>query len=143
MIIWCELFGKSEQLKRICKQKGAVNMKRDMAIIREILLQCEQARSGFDLSSVCTSQDERDLYAYHVQLLDDGGYIIANVKRTAGGHAITVYIERMTWAGTELLESLRNESVFKETMKRLAKTAGVFSVSLVQSIAAEELKKLV
>lgn len=142
MIIWRELFGKSEQLKRICKQKGD-NMKRDMAIIREILLQCEQARSGFDLSSVCTSQDERDLYAYHVQLLDDGGYIIANVKRTAGGHAITVYIERMTWAGTELLESLRNESVFKETMKRLAKTAGVFSVSLVQSIAAEELKKLV
>lgn len=143
MITWRELFGKSEQLKRICKQKGAVNMKRDMAIIREILLQCEQARSGFDLSSVCTSQDERDLYAYHVQLLDDGEYIIANVKRTAGGHAITVYIERMTWAGTELLESLRNESVFKETMKRLAKTAGAFSVSLIQSIAAEELKKLV
>lgn len=143
MIIWCELFGKSEQLKRICKQKGAVNMKRDMAIIREILLQCEQARSGFDLSSVCTSQDERDLYAYHVQLLDDGGYIIANVKRTAGGHAITVYIERMTWAGTELLESLRNESVLKETMRRLAKTAGAFSVSLIQNIAAEELRKLV
>lgn len=143
MIIWRELFGKNEQLKRICKQKGAVNMKRDMAIIREILLLCEQARSGFDLSSGCVSQDERDSYAYHVQLLDDGGYIIANVKRTAGGHAITVYIERMTWAGTELLESLRNESVFKETMKRLAKTAGVFSVSLVQSIAAEELKKLV
>lgn len=142
MIAWRELFGKSEQLKRICKQKGD-NMKRDMAIIREILLQCEQARSGFDLSSVCTSQDERDLYAYHVQLLDDGEYIIANVKRTAGGHAITVYIERMTWAGTELLESLRNESVFKETMKRLAKTAGAFSVSLIQSIAAEELKKLV
>lgn len=118
-------------------------MKRDMAIIREILLLCEQARSSFDLSSVCTSQDERDLYAYHVQLLDDGEYIIANVKRTAGGHAITVYIERMTWAGTELLESLRNESVLKETMKRLAKTAGAFSVSLVQSIAAEELKKLV
>lgn len=143
MIIWCELFGKSEQLKRACRRKGTTNMKRDMAIIREILLQCEQARSGFDLSSVCTSQDERDLYAYHVQLLDDGEYIIANVKRTAGGHAITVYIERMTWAGTELLESLRNESVFKETMKRLAKTAGAFSVSLIQSIAAEELKKLV
>lgn len=143
MIIWRELFGKSEQLKRICKQKGAVNMKRDMAIIREILLLCEQAHSGFDLSSVCTSQDERDLYAYHVQLLDDGEYIIANVKRTAGGHAITVYIERMTWAGTELLESLRNENVFKETMCRLAKTAGAFSISLVQSIAAEELRKLV
>ena len=71
MIIWCELFGKSEQLKRICKQKGD-NMKRDMAIIREILLLCEQARSGFDLSSGCVSQDERDSCAYHAQLLDDG-----------------------------------------------------------------------
>lgn len=142
MITWRELFGKNEQLKKICKQKGD-NMKRDMAIIREILLLCEQAHLGFDLSSVCTSQDERDLYAYHARLLDDGGYIIANVKCTASGHAITVYIERMTWAGTELLESLRNESVFKETMHRLAQSAGAFSVSLIQSIAAEELRKLV
>lgn len=118
-------------------------MKRDMAIIREILLLCEGAHANFDLANTCTTQEERDIYAYHVQLLEDGGYVVARICHEANGHAIAINVERMTWTGTELLENLRNESVFKITMKRLTQSVGAFSLPLVQSIAAEELRKLI
>lgn len=106
-------------------------MKRDMSVIREVLLLCEQSSAGL-FASMCTSQEEKDMYGYHVQLLDDAGYIKANVKNSSGGHAVFIYVERMTWQGTELLESLRNESVFKQAMKRLAQSAGAFSIALFQ-----------
>lgn len=118
-------------------------MKRDMSIIREVLLLCEQSSAGFNLASMCTSQEEKDIYGYHVQLLDDAGYVKANVKNSSGGHAVFIYVERMTWQGTELLESLRNESVFKQAMKRLAQSAGAFSIALFQKAAEEELLKLI
>lgn len=43
----------------------------------------------------------------------------------------------MTWQGTELLESLRNENVFKQATCRLAQSAGAFSITLFQKAAEE------
>lgn len=117
-------------------------MKRDMSLIREILLVCEQAHGVIDITDMGTTQEDKDLVAYHTELLIDAGYIIGKVTKGSSGYAVRAYIQRMTWQGTELLEKMKNETVFKAALKKLLTSCGVVTIGMLEKAAEQELGKL-
>ncbi len=70
-------------------------MKRDLELIRKILLKTEAG--GEHLESIRLDGYEDGLVRYHVWLLENVGYVNARANR-------------LTWAGCDYLDSIRNQA---------------------------------
>lgn len=81
-------------------------MKRDMNLIRLLLLRIERAEE-VDLSEY--SEDQR---IYHSALLVEAGLVDGVVCKNADGHPSAVASIRLTWKGHDFLDAARNESVW-------------------------------
>ena len=87
-------------------------MKRDMDLIREILLKIEE----HDVNS--SSYDTIEIKEYtsreiceHVRLLESAGLIDGAHYDIAGN----VWVQRITWSGYDYLDKVRDDSVWKKT----------------------------
>lgn len=95
-------------------------MKRDLELVRRILLQLEEGGdeagpsgwSGF-------GGDELAAIHYHVRLLHDAGLIEAD-ELVPGQW----WPERMTWAGHEFLDAARNDEIWSEVKDRVERGVG-------------------
>jgi DNA-binding transcriptional ArsR family regulator len=88
-------------------------MKRDMELVRQVLLQTEKSvsvRGEIDLNIEGYSPEE--IY-YHVKILSDAGLLEANDLTTYDGFEWRP--KNLTWKGHEFLDAARNETVWKKT----------------------------
>lgn len=102
-------------------------MKRDMDLIREILLKAEEYPDAI-VPTFYTSADGITTQA-HLTMLKGAGYL-DHVKSLAGGG----YGWRITWAGHEFLDEVRDPEIWSKT-KEGAEKVGSWSVKLLGEIA--------
>ncbi|MFN2162697.1 MAG: DUF2513 domain-containing protein [Candidatus Promineifilaceae bacterium] len=95
-------------------------MKRNWEIIREILQQLESATTA---NSVLNAKDlsnypEQDV-AYNMLLLHEGGYIKADMLKSnmEDGQILAAMARQMTNAGHELLDTIRNDTVWSKIVE--------------------------
>jgi len=93
-------------------------MKRDMDLVRELLLYSENAtpgRNGWIVVSIPgRSQTET---AYHLQLMTEAGLIQTQHVRTNSGHYW--YPTSITWSGHDFLETARNDTIWAKAKQKL------------------------
>lgn len=94
-------------------------MKRDMDLVRQILIAIEETPD--DSVDLNFEEYEEELINYHVGLLVEAGLI----KGLGTQATDTTYWspERLTWAGHEFLDAARNETVWNSA-KNLVKEKG-------------------
>ncbi len=118
-------------------------MKRDMDLVRRILLEIEAHKHGFAPSRLVFDGCDDEVVAYHVHLM--GQARLLNVKTygsssTKSPSAIPI---SMTWEGHEFLDAARPESIWNQAKERVgAELASVpFEVfkALLLALAAESL----
>lgn len=117
-------------------------MKRNLDIIREILLFCEQKNPNrvytdelADLLDV-----DFDTVSYHLQLLDDCGYIEADTTPAPNTMMPNFIINRMTSWGHDYLDTVRDDDVYKETKKKLGSKFASMTLDVVKSVATDVIK---
>ena len=114
-------------------------MKRDMELIRRILLEIETN------DQVKLPDIPADLLAHHILLLNEEGLIKGLVAAEClNGPPILQQLMsyvRLTSKGHDFLGSIRDESVWKKTKEKFAEVGGGISVSLVMTIATEYVKE--
>ena len=98
-------------------------MKRDMDLIRKLLLKIESSETSYvdDFTIPDYSQAETD---YHVELLISAGLVNSNIHdRTADGrfHAVA---DGLSWEGHDFLDAIRSDSVWDKT-KSFIKDSGL------------------
>ena len=108
-------------------------MKRDMDLIRRILLYAEENIGGGDTHLNVTTEDikaesRKQLYG-HIKLLSDSGYLDG-----AAGAIGAVGMRGVTMSGHDLLDQVRDPEIWAAT-KDTARKAGGFSISLLGEIA--------
>jgi hypothetical protein len=120
-------------------------MRRDMDLVRNILLEIEDGKDWFETTSDATAvalgssptgltQDDADRLSYHLNLLQAAGF----AEFTSVG---TGWIpEGLTWAGHDFLESVRDEEIWRKT-KEGAEAAKGFTVELLAALAKGFIKK--
>lgn len=82
-------------------------MKRDMNLVRRILLRAEKEQAPFsDLAFVDESTHEK-VVDYHIHMMEDAGFIEVD-RDTQGGWYRIIGI---TWEGHELLASMRRDAL--------------------------------
>lgn len=91
-------------------------MKRDMELVRQILLQIESS-TGDDIANILIKGCSSEEIAYHVYLLNDAGLIEAKIFYSMDSVKPDDYaIFRITWAGHDFLDASRDEGLWKKAM---------------------------
>ena len=97
-------------------------MKRDLDLIRRILLRIEESGDGAGSSSftdfVEKGYDVSSIH-YHVRLLNDAGLIEAD-ELVPGQW----WPERMTWAGHEFLDAARSDHLWNDVKTQVLRRGG-------------------
>jgi hypothetical protein len=109
-------------------------MKRNMELVRALLLKIEAAAGPADLRRL-VNEDEFPEAAYHIKMLHEAGYVSGV---SGGGGRVWANLE-LTWVGHEFLDTLRDPTVWERTKVSAAALGGV-GVDLLLGIAKAYLK---
>ena len=95
-------------------------MKRDMDLIREILLQVEARPTVTGIDLVEIPGHEQEEISYHVKLLADAGFLEAHDLRTMARDGFRYAPSALTNAGHDFLDAARNKAVWAKTMEKIS-----------------------
>ncbi|MGO1304555.1 DUF2513 domain-containing protein [Sphingomonas parapaucimobilis] len=116
-------------------------MKRDMDLIRDLLLQIENGKNVFHLIDFDTAselgvqisekldKDDVSKYEYHLDLLKNAKMI----KLSISGDGYW-FVETITWEGHDFLESIRDPKIWKSTKDSIY-NAGGFTLDILKAVA--------
>lgn len=118
------------------RNNGGSAVRRDMDLVRTILLRVEDAHEPLDLADLVekdASEEDEQVVAHHVSLLvEQAGFMKGiDVSSHDGDNWIDL---SLTWAGHEFLDNVRDPDVWRQT-KVGAKKAGGFSLQILAKIA--------
>jgi hypothetical protein len=127
-------------------------MKRDMDLIRALLIETEERSSGKSpgdelidsltkgnrapTSRALSDGYDQVLVAEHVRLLIKSGFAEGSVLES-GGAIHTWHLARLTWAGHDFLENVRNDDVWNKTKTFVSEKGGAVTMSVLKAIAAK------
>jgi hypothetical protein len=116
-------------------------MKRDLDLIRQILLAIENDQQPLTIAGETAAR-----VGYHVQLLLDEGYVEGNVLWDGVGedHVPVGYcVNRITMAGHDYLDSIRDPKVWNKTKSVLENVGGSAALEVVKDVAVKVMTELI
>ncbi len=119
-------------------------MKRDMELIRELMLAIESRNDTEYWAEDLEVSGDRDIVEIkgHLQLLVDAGFIKATVNHDNGSGSPYILIDRMLHNGHEFIDNARNEPAWKGAMKQVQEKGGSISIAILTQILIAETKRL-
>jgi hypothetical protein len=111
-------------------------MRRDMDLIREILLFTETGQETSDNRNL-----SRQEVAYHFWLLKDAGYVDALIQRDEKNVPIGFHINSLTWEGHEFLDAMRDDTLWKKAKETFIKPGASWTAKLIFEWLKLELKQ--
>lgn len=116
-------------------------MKRNLDLIRDILLKCEADTPGH--LSCEDFMDGRYSFrevSHHISLLMDVDYIDAESIPMMGQECDDYLVYRLTMFGYDYLDSIRDSSIWNKTKERLGKYLTSASLPVICEVASAVLK---
>ena len=114
-------------------------MKRDMELVRKMLLEIEGTRTGsvYDTSTSKLSAWSQDALDEHLLLLHQAGFV-TNYQASGEGGMCTA----LSWQGHDFLDTIRSEPVWRETKRRLGEKGITASIEVIKSLAESVAKQV-
>jgi hypothetical protein len=122
-------------------------MKRDMDLIRKILLQIEESESSDIPKDLSIEGYTREQIKHHLKLLSDRKFITPEYSEVRElGSVSTSGTEdnrprRLTDEAYDFLDAIRSENVWKKTKDSITKNGGGFVLGVVKDLATSILRK--
>ncbi len=114
-------------------------MKRDLELIRKILLAIEDAPSGwasdFKFDEYTDSQ-----VSYHAYLLIDAGLAKGSDVSVMGSEGPEGMISNLTWAGHEFAEAARDETRWKKATGLVTEKGGAVTLDVMKELLVSLMK---
>lgn len=120
-------------------------MKRDMDLIREILVRVEADADRFNPVYAhdivepphLAKRWSVDQASEHMRLLGEAGFIVVEDNQTIDGEVDDAWATRITWAGHEFIANIQNDKVWAKVKSSLVKLGAGASADLVRALAAK------
>lgn len=109
-------------------------MQRDMDLIRAILLHAEKIPGDGRLHTVHIEGYSDPVVAKHIELLDDAGYIEADLLTIETHGAMSGRILRITWAGYEFLDAARSDTIWHRAKEHVGGKLGSVPVEVLKQV---------
>lgn len=108
-------------------------MRRDLDIVRGLLLAAEKADTELDAFAACDDSIEPNVIAFHVELMREYGLVDAEIVRDGfQGVTMSATITRITWKGYDYLDAIRSQKVWRKAKDAISKAVGDTSLSVVK-----------
>ncbi|MCZ6758376.1 MAG: DUF2513 domain-containing protein [Bacteroidetes bacterium] len=116
-------------------------MERNWETIREILFAAESIEPDKTLTLSDFSLDRAHEISYQILILQEAGYIDALISKTLARGPRNFHLHRLTWPGHELLDAIRDESIWDKTKSTISSKGVSMTFELVMSVAAQLAKQ--
>lgn len=117
-------------------------MKRDMELVRAILLAMEASPSGFAPAAFTIAGYDQDVIGHHVYLMAQGGLVTAVTTTTFGDQSPVAQPLTLTWDGHEFLALVRNESVWLKVKAEMKDKGLTLPFTLLSALALKIAERL-
>lgn len=112
-----------------------VNMKRDMELIRKILIEIEKQYIDVALYNLKVEEYDLKTVTYHCKILYEAGLISDYSGFYADDELYSFGVGSLTWEGHEFLDKIREDKIWNKT-KQVMKDKGIpFILDAVKEIA--------
>lgn len=113
-------------------------MRRDMDLVRRILIAMEESDDGVVDGEALVS-DAHDLrsVAYHFAIMQQAGFLTAMVGDTVTGEVQSAFADGLTWQGQDFLASIRSDKVWAKMKLALRKSIGSASWETIRSVGVK------
>jgi len=118
-------------------------MKRDMELIRKMLLAMEGEPSGFAPISFALDGYTGEQIGYHALLLVEAGLADGNEVTHTESSSPTAILTRLTWAGHEFADAARDDTRWNKAMGIIKEKAGSISLAVLTSLLTMMMQKAV
>ena len=108
-------------------------MKRDLDLIRQMLLAIENAPAGFAPELRIEGYADAQV-GYHAYLLIDAGLARGADVTTHGSEGPEAIIQSLTWEGHEFIEAARDESRWKKAKDIAASKGGGLTLDVMKAL---------
>jgi len=115
-------------------------MKRDMDLVREILIQISDSKSGFAPDKFDIKGYTWDQIGYHCLIMAEAGLIEATNSTSQSSTSPEAVPTRLTWHGHEFIENAKNENIWRDAKGAVSKLGDV-SFSVWTTVLAEVVKR--
>lgn len=110
-------------------------MKRDMDLIRLILITMEDSARPIDANAFTDQSHDFATVAYHFDLMQQAGLIHASIHGSSGRDYVLATADQITWQGHEFLSAVRGDSVWSEVKREVAKKAVDVPFAIIAQLA--------
>ncbi len=108
-------------------------MKRDMDLVRKIMLAVEASDRPLDSSLIRIGGYSGESITEHMRLLNEAG-LIEGISAYSVEHRLKWIEMRLTWNGHDFLDAARNEAVWVETVSEVRKKTGAVPFEVLKSL---------
>jgi len=108
-------------------------MKRDMEMIRQILIDVE----AHDSAKPCLQVDDANA-AYQIALMKEAGLVEAIILEDGQGLPRAAALLRLTWSGHDFLDSSRDSKIWKMAVEHIIKPGASWSFSILSEWLKQE-----
>ena len=110
-------------------------MKRDMNLVRKIMLAIEASERPLDSTLIRISGYAGESITEHMRLLNEAG-LIEGISSYSVEHRQKWIELRLTWGGHDFLDAARNENLWDETMSTVRAQTGSVSFDVLKGLLA-------
>ncbi|HTG32261.1 MAG TPA: DUF2513 domain-containing protein [Thermoanaerobaculia bacterium] len=108
-------------------------MKRDLDLIRKMLLAVEEAPSGYAPDLEFEGYTDAQV-SYHAYLLIDGGLARGADVTSHGSEGPEAILESLTWEGHEFIDAARDDSRWQKAKNIVAEKGGGITLDILKSL---------
>ena len=120
-------------------------MKRDMDLIRKLLLYLEEKDNDKVIKDLELEGYSKDEVQYHFILMDQAGLIRCEraMSSTTSDRIIRIYPFSLTWQGHEFLEASRNDTYWNKAKDLVNSKSGALSFDVLKALLISMAKEAV
>ncbi len=113
-------------------------MKRDIQLIRKILLEIEAKSDGVETIEIHIEGYTDTPIQYHLALLSEAGLILASGASSL--QELWLMPIRLTWEGHEFLDNARNDTIWNKTLHDISEITESVAIPLLRELLAAALR---
>jgi len=117
-------------------------MKRDIDLIRSILLEMEKRDPSSPNPQITIDNYDFDTVQFHLKLLIEQNFIEGRINKYANGK-IACFPLNLTWQGYDFLDAARDNSVWNKAKSTIAEKTTSVSFEVFKSVLVQIAKELI
>lgn len=110
-------------------------MKRDMELVRKILLKIEEEYRSSALLNLPIEGYDMETVAYHCRIMQDAGLLTDYEGRSSNNQLYMFWVGPLTWEGNDFLDKIRDDGVWHKTKEAITKKGLPLLIETIKTVA--------